>query len=96
MNTLKIIAKVVVKKEYQKELEETLKTIVDGSRSEEGNISYDLHQNTNNPLEYIIIEVWKSEDAINYHNQTPHFLEFKRNIDNKVESVSIDILKTTY
>ncbi len=96
MNELKIIAKIVVKKEFQKELEEVLKKTVDASRLEEGNISYDLHQNINNHLEYIIIEVWKSESAISYHNQTSHFLEFKKSIENKIDLVNIDILQITY
>ena len=43
------------------------------SRKEKGCISYTVHQNTQNPLHYCIIEQWEDENAIAYHNNTEHF-----------------------
>lgn len=96
MNELKIVAKVVVKKEYQKELEDLFRETVDETRKEEGNISYELHQGTINPLEYTILEVWRSQDAIDFHNQTSHFLAFKDGIDGKIDGLSIDVIRKVY
>ncbi|NDW17587.1 antibiotic biosynthesis monooxygenase [Dysgonomonas sp. 216] len=96
MSELKIVATVIVKKEFQDELEKAFKAVVDGTRKEAGNISYDLHQDANNPLKYVILEVWKSQDAIDSHNVSDHFETFKNAIDGKIESLTIDVIKKVY
>ncbi|WP_369412525.1 putative quinol monooxygenase [Mesonia aestuariivivens] len=42
-------------------------------------MSYVLHQDVNNPLKIIILEEWKSQKAIDFHNQTEHFQLLKKN-----------------
>jgi len=96
MNELKIVAKIIVKKEYQQELEGLFRKTVDQTRKEEGNISYELCQGVENKLEYTILENWKSQDAIDYHNQTSHFLAFKEGIDGKIDGLSIDVIRKIY
>ena len=49
MTELKIVAVIVVKAEFQEELEKAFQNVVDGTRKEDGNISYDLHQDVKNP-----------------------------------------------
>lgn len=96
MMELKIVAVIVVKAEYQKELEKVFHTVVDETRKEEGNVSYDLHQDTANPLKYTILEVWKSQDAINIHNESAHFKAFVAAVEGKVESLTVDVIKKIY
>lgn len=96
MSELKIVAVVTAKKEYQKDIEKALHNVVDGTRTEEGNVSYDLHVDIKNPLKYIIIEVWKSQEALNIHNATVHFNEFKKAIEGKIEGLDIDVVKKIY
>ena len=50
MMELKIVAVIVVKAAYQEELEKVFHTVVDETRKETGNVSYDLHQDCQNPL----------------------------------------------
>ncbi|TGA96237.1 antibiotic biosynthesis monooxygenase [Sporolactobacillus shoreae] len=54
---------------------ETMPLIV-GSRMEEGNISYNLYEDTSVPDTFIMVEEWKDEQAVETHNQTPHFVRF--------------------
>lgn len=96
MNELKIIAVITVKPEYAEELLSAMQNVVNATRKEDGNISYDLHQNINNPVEYTLIEVWKSEQAIDFHNASEHFGEFKQAIDGKIESLEIDVVRKVY
>ncbi len=96
MTELKIIAVVTVKAAYQKELEKVFHTVVDETRKEEGNVSYDLHQDTKDPLKYTILEVWKSQDAINLHNESAHFKAFVAAIEGKIEGLTVDIIKKIY
>ncbi len=96
MDNLKIIATVVAKTESKEEILQSLKKVTDATRTEEGNISYTLHADVNNPLKFTIFEVWKSQAAIDIHNETPHFLAFKDSLDGKIESLTIDVISEIY
>ena len=96
MEELKIVAVIVVKKEFQNELVEVFQNLVNETRKEEGNVSYDLHQDTSNPLKYVILEVWKSDKAVEIHNASAHFEMFKQAIDGKIDGLTIDVVKKVY
>lgn len=96
MAELKIVATIVVKAEYEKEVLTALHNVVDATRKEDGNISYDLHKNTVTPLEYTILEVWKSQEAIDLHNASAHFDEFKKAINGKIDGLKVDVIRKIY
>lgn len=96
MKELKIVAQIIVKKDYQNELEIVFRSLVNKTRKEEGNISYDLFQSLQNPLEYTILETWNSQEAIDFHNSTPHFNSFKDAITNKIDNLSISVMEKIY
>lgn len=89
---LLIIANVVTKAEYKDALMKAFEKVVEGTRKEAGNISYDLYVDTTNPLKFTIVEIWKSQQAIDIHNETPHFKEFVKAVDGKAE-LEVSILK---
>ncbi|MDH6307611.1 quinol monooxygenase YgiN [Dysgonomonas sp. PFB1-18] len=96
MMELKIVAAIVVKAAYQGELENVFRTVVDATRKEAGNVSYDLHQDCQNPLKYTILEVWKSQAAIDEHNASAHFKAFVEAVEGKVDSLTVDVIKQIY
>ncbi len=96
MSQLSIVATIIVKDQYKNELEKVFRYLVDHTRKEDGNVSYDLHQDVQNPLKYIILEVWKSQNDISKHNETLHFKEFLSTIEGKVESVDINVIEKIY
>lgn len=96
MAELKIVATITVKSDNKEEVLVALQNVVNATRKEEGNVSYDLHQNIVNPLEYTILEVWKSQEAIDLHNASTHFDEFKKAIAGKIEGLKVDIIKQVY
>ncbi|WP_166385689.1 MULTISPECIES: putative quinol monooxygenase [unclassified Polaribacter] len=96
MSKLKIIATIIVKPEFKEEVLSMLQTVTDATRKEEGNISYVLHEDINNSLKVIILEEWKSQEAIDFHNQTAHFLVLKNDLGKKADSLTIDIIKECY
>ncbi len=96
MTELKIVAVIVVKAAFQSEMEKVFHTVVDETRKEAGNVSYDLHQDTKNPLKYTILEVWKSQDAIDEHNESAHFKAFVAAVEGKVDSLAVDVIKKVY
>ena len=95
-DVLKIVATLTLKDAaFQADFEKALQAVVEGTNTEEGNIAYEAHQDINNPLVYTIIEVWKSQEAINFHNGTNHFKAFFVAIDGMVDS-RVNTMKKLY
>ena len=96
MNNLKIVANIVAKSGFKEDILKALHAVTNGTRKEEGNISYVLHQDIHNPLIFIILEEWKSQEAINFHQQTPHYLALKKDLQGKIESLTSNIICEIY
>jgi quinol monooxygenase YgiN len=71
-----IHAHIKVKPEYRDAFLEQVKELVKQSQVEEGNISYQLYENTELPNAFVMLEEWKDASAIEFHNQTTHYKEF--------------------
>ncbi|MDR1919388.1 MAG: antibiotic biosynthesis monooxygenase [Tannerellaceae bacterium] len=82
---LTIVATITILPEFKEEVLPVIQAVVAGTRTEPGNISYDVFEDVNNPLRFTFIEHWKSQSAIEAHNASPHFLEFVKGIEGKAE-----------
>jgi quinol monooxygenase YgiN len=82
---LTIVANITVYPEFKDEILPAIEAVVEATRQEEGNISYDVFEDTGNPLRFTFIETWKSQDAIASHNASVHFLQFAAAIENKAD-----------
>lgn len=96
MSELKIVATIIAKSEFVEDVLQALHTVTDATRKEDGNISYTLHKDVSNTLKFIILEEWKSQAAIDFHNQTSHFLTLKKDLDGKIESLVADVIQEIY
>jgi quinol monooxygenase YgiN len=92
---LTIVANVTVYPEFRDEILPAIEAVVEGTRKEEGNISYDVFEDTANPLRFTFIETWKSQAAIDSHNASAHFVEFAKALENKA-NLEAFILKQKY
>lgn len=70
---IKIVARNTVKEDKKEELLSLVKELVEKSRAEEGNISYDLWEDMNASNVLTFIEEWKDQAAIDKHNATEHY-----------------------
>ncbi|MCD7977317.1 MAG: antibiotic biosynthesis monooxygenase [Tannerellaceae bacterium] len=84
-----IVAKAIVKEGKRDEFIQTVQPMIQGSQAEEGNISYNLFEDLDNKNVLSFIEQWKDMDAIEFHNNTPHFLAGVAGIKELVESLEI-------
>jgi len=81
---LTIVATVTVAKpELKDEVLKAIQAVVDATRKETGCISYNVFEDVTNPLKFVFIENWKSQAAIDSHNNSPHFKAFVKAIDGK-------------
>ncbi|AWB43735.1 antibiotic biosynthesis monooxygenase [Paenibacillus sp. CAA11] len=50
--------------------------LIQASRQEAGNISYQLFKSVDQELAYTMVEVWKDQAAVASHNASEHFTAF--------------------
>jgi quinol monooxygenase YgiN len=93
--TLTIVATVTVKPEFKDDVLKAVKAVVDATRKESGNIFYDVFEDISNPLKFVFIETWKSQEAIDSHNKSAHFNDFVKAVDGKV-TLEVGILKQKF
>lgn len=91
--SIKIIATLLVKSQYRHELNDEFQKIIQASRKEKGNISYNLHEALDNPNKLVFIENWESQYAIDEHNKSLHFEAFIKAIEGKIENLDIVLIK---
>lgn len=70
---IKIVSKNFINKGEKENFIKTAEELIKKSREEEGNISYCLCEDIENPDILTFIEEWKDMEAIKFHNNTEHF-----------------------
>lgn len=93
MSNIKIAATITVKPEHRQELLDVFRQLVAASRSEAGNVRYDLHQDIQNENRFVFFENWKDQNAVDVHGATPHFQNFLKAIDGKTEGLEIVMMQ---
>jgi quinol monooxygenase YgiN len=89
---ISIIAKFVVKEGKEDEFMALVNPLGVASRAEEGCIEYMLHKHVEEPGTYAMIEKWKDQSAVDFHNNTPHFTSTVPKIL-EIAEVEIDVYK---
>ena len=81
-----VLAKAMPKDENAKnQIIDFSKDLIENSKSEEGNIDYNLYTDTSdNSL--MFVEKWESIEILQKHMQTDHFLKFGQNIGDLLSS----------
>ena len=77
-------AKIKAKKGEKDNIISKSQDLIDSSRLDPGNISYNLYAGTENEDLLIMLEQWESSQALDAHMQTEHFKAFGRAIENIV------------
>lgn len=49
----------------------------DQSIQEPGNLRFDILQDDSDPSKFILYEVYTSQEAVNGHKETPHYLQWR-------------------
>lgn len=71
-----IHAHLQVKPEQQQAFLEESHILIQASRAEAGNISYELMKSTEQEGHFTMVETWKDAEAIAAHNSSAHFTAF--------------------
>jgi quinol monooxygenase YgiN len=76
-----ITARVYIKPGSEDLFIEAAKTIIENSNKEEGCLGYMLYQDPYERTNFIFVEKWKNQAAIDYHFATVHFKDFGTRIE---------------
>jgi len=76
-----ITARVYIKPGSEDLFIEAAKTIIENSNKEEGCLGYMLYQDPYERTNFIFVEKWKNQAAIDYHFATAHFKDFGTRIE---------------
>ena len=82
---LTIIARILAKEEKRELVKSELLKLIDITRAEEGCISYDLHQDNENPNLFLFYENWTNRDLWQKHMNNPHLAEYLKATEGAVE-----------
>lgn len=73
-----IHANLQVQPDQEQAFLEAARAVVEGSRKETGNVSYDLKKSTDRDCHYTMVELWKDAAATQVHNKSEHFQAFSK------------------
>ena len=69
---VRVLAFLKAKPGKREALEKMLKTVIENTRREPGNIAYVMHRSTKNPDELMFDEVWTDMKSLEDHLKMPH------------------------
>ncbi|WP_263066034.1 putative quinol monooxygenase [Dickeya dadantii] len=91
---IRIVASVQAKLEFINDVAAAVRQVVAPSRQEAGNLQYELHEELNKTGSFVFFERWKSQEAINEHEQTAHFRALVAQLEGKIDGMDIKLLQT--
>lgn len=57
-----------------------------GSRGEPGNLRFDVLQGTEDPCRFVLYEAFASQEAVEAHRKTPHYLAWRAAVEPWMEA----------
>ena len=73
-------AKFYIKEDKKSQFLKEIESLISASKKDEGCLEYSLYESTDNQLEFVMIENWESQEAIEKHNTNPLLLAFAKNL----------------
>lgn len=89
MTTLTIIANIHAKPGQTEMVKSELLRLLPITRGEEGCITYDLHQDNDNPAHFTLIEAWESPAFWQAHMAAPHLAAYMAATEDAVSEFTL-------
>lgn len=90
MSQLTIVANITAKPEHIAKVKTALLKLVDITRTEAGCLTYDLHQDNDNPAQFMFYENWQSRAMWLAHMEMPHLKEYAATTEGLIETFSLN------
>jgi len=73
--SIRVVANITARPERVEELLEVLQALIGATRKEKGCVSYELLRHKTDPCDFVFVEEWENEAALDAHFATPHLQE---------------------
>lgn len=90
MTQLTIVAKIEAKASDIDLVKTELLKLIEITRSEQGCINYDLHQDNDNPAQFIFYENWKTRELWKAHMANDHLKAYMKATEGRVETFTLN------
>ena len=87
--TLTIIAHIHAKPSHREKVKSELVKLIAPTQAEAGCLQYDLHQDNENPDQFLFVENWENKKTWDDHMKAPHLAAFGKATDGALESVVV-------
>lgn len=92
MTELALVATVVAKEGQLEAVQAALATLVEPTRREEGCLEYNFHQSQDDPNTFVFYERWQSEQHLQQHVASAHFVACQQMMDGLVAGKQLQLL----
>lgn len=82
-----VVGRVSTDESKRAQLVEVAQKVARASREEAGCIGYRFYEDTEQPDQFVFVEEWESDQALQEHFRTPHIAEFMQAIMGAVTGV---------
>lgn len=90
MTKLTIVASIKAKEDKIELVKSELLKLIDITRSEEGCINYDLHQDNENPGHFLFYENWESRELWQAHMGNQHLKDYMDATEGAVDAFTLN------
>lgn len=90
MTRLTIVANIKARPDKIELVKSELLKLIATTRTEEGCINYDLHQDNGDPAHFMFYENWKSRDLWQTHMNAPHLSDYLKATEGAVAEFTLN------
>ena len=88
MSKIIVLASFYPKKDKNNEVKEIILSMINPTRSEEGNELYNFYEEKNNDdkiISFQLFEIYKNSAALDFHRETAHYKDYRSKIEDLLE-----------
>lgn len=89
MPALTIVAHIKAKADQVELVKSELEKLIETTRSEQGCLQYDLHQDNDDPAHFLFFENWESRELWQLHMGNQHLKDYLAATDGAVEEFTL-------
>lgn len=88
---IRVIARIAVKPGTEERVRSIFESLIEPTRQESGCLQYELLLNVLNPAEFVLLEEWESQSALDSHTIAPHTKAAEAQVAEWLERVPPDV-----
>lgn len=90
MSKLTIVANIVAKADKVDLVKSELEKLIATTRTEQGCVQYDLHQDNEKPAHFLFFENWESRELWQAHMNNQHLKDYLEATEGAVENFTVN------